>query len=142
MATISKNSPPYATCHVILCRSTFRTTELFCYSVQLPRDLTHSGILKFMEGVPVFNIFDDSNWFDRHLVVCGSGMGGMMAHNLVLQVLCLNLLERRTPSPVPRLQSRCQAFGWNNPWMCSVMWCGLYSVRLLGIRCRCMVNCC
>jgi hypothetical protein len=56
-------------------------------SDDLPRDLTHSGILKFMEGVPVFNIFDDSNWFDRHLVVCGSGMGGMMAHNLVLQEL-------------------------------------------------------
>eukprot|EP00667_Euglena_gracilis_P008988 EG_transcript_9127 len=50
-----------------------------------PRDRAHSGCLKFMDGVPVFNIFDDANWFDRHLVLCGAGLGGILAHNLLLQ---------------------------------------------------------
>jgi len=50
-----------------------------------PRDRSHSGLLKYMDNVPIFNIFDDANWFDRHLVICGAGLGGMLAHNLVLQ---------------------------------------------------------
>eukprot|EP00996_Jenningsia_fusiforme_P000072 NODE_1037_length_1746_cov_31.776075_g915_i0.p1 GENE.NODE_1037_length_1746_cov_31.776075_g915_i0~~NODE_1037_length_1746_cov_31.776075_g915_i0.p1 ORF type:complete len:444 (-),score=75.97 NODE_1037_length_1746_cov_31.776075_g915_i0:297-1628(-) len=56
-------------------------------SDDLPRDLIHTGALRFVEAVPFYRIWDDSNWLDRHLIVSGHGMGGVIAQLLVLQEL-------------------------------------------------------